>query len=198
MVQLHGDLQADDFPLGHRAGVKSHNRINLPGTRCEQHCQPAAVAEPDDSHSAVFHERLGLEVVGTYLHILEDFVGRVFLDRPPTRQGTTVPSMSLSSVDAMFPAIEVLLIVAVATVKIPPPAPMLSGCVAPLVPLVGVPLEPPTVPPVPAVPVAQDPAAPPVEASAWLPVIRSVAFDCLKPFFVCSRGSITSVVAFAL
>ena len=70
---------------------------------------------------------------------------------PVRPQGTIVPSTSLSRVDAVFPVIEVLSIVAVATVKIPPPAPMLSGCVAPLVPLVGVPLEPPTVPPVPAV-----------------------------------------------
>ena len=98
----------------------------------------------------------------------------------------------------VFPVIEVLSIFAVATVKIPPPAPMLSGCGAPLVPWVAVPLEPPAVPPVPAVAAAPEPTAPPIPASALLPVIRSVALDCLEPFFVFSRGLITSVVAFAL
>ena len=69
---------------------------------------------------------------------------------------------------------------------------------APLAPWVAVPPDPPTLPPEPEVADAPAPATPPVPASALLAVIRSVALDCLEPFFVCSRGSITSVVAFAL
>ena len=41
--------------------------------------------------------------------------------------GTTVPSTSGSSVDAELPVMAVKSMVAVATVKMPPPAPILKG-----------------------------------------------------------------------
>ena len=107
--------------------------------------------------------------------------GPSFLRPPPClsplAHGEIMPSTSLSRLDATFPVIIVKSMVAVATVNIPPPAPMLSGCGRPLAPGVIVPFAPFGLPPSPAVAGPPIPGTPPVPSRASFNVMRSVAFD---------------------
>ena len=113
------------------------------------------------------------------------------------RQLVNVPDTSLSLVEAVLPVMVVLSITTVPPVRrsSPPPIPTPATPAAPGLPGNAAPALPLGLPPAPATTPPGSPPAPPSPRLAWLPVMESVALDCLDPLCVPSLGLMVRVPA---